>query len=223
MLQAAPPNSRAYTYDVTATTPIPTEFRDLVKAQGRITTLDNTLVDMYLAAAIECFELKTGRDLFTKTYETFRDFFPRWCLNEGYYSVGLPFQQDFRDNNSFLIKRSRFQAIIEIEYDPITAPTVPVIVDSTVYYVSNQSDYSEILTQTGQEWPFDLVVPQEQSIRIRFTCGYGTTLASIPADVQLGIASYVTWMNENRGDCCADCDIPAAMKNAISKNRIMLI
>lgn len=223
MLQAAPPYSRAYTYDVTDTTPIPTEFRDLVKAQGRITTLDNTLVNLYLAAAIECFELRTGRDLFTKTYETFRDFFPRWFQSEGYYSAGLPLQQDFRDNLSFLIKRSRLQTVTEIEYDPISAPTVPVIVATTVYYVSNQSDYSEILTVAGQEWPFDLVVPQEQSIRIRFTCGYGTTLADIPADIQLGVAAYVTWMNENRGDCCADCDIPAAMKNAISKNKIMLI
>jgi len=223
MQQIAPPLARAYTYDVTASTPIPTDFRDLVKAQARITTLDNTLVDLYLAAAIECFELKTGRDLFTKTYETFRDFFPRWFMNEGYYQGGIPFQQDFRDNNSFLIKKSRLLSVVEIEYDPITAPTVPVIVASTIYYTSNQYDYSEILSRTGEEWPVDLVVPQEQSIRIRFTCGYGTTLSDIPPDIQLGVASYVAWMNENRGDCCADCDIPAAMKMTISKNRIMLI
>ncbi len=101
--------------------------------------------------------------------------------------------------------------------------TVPVIVSSDVYYVSNRSDYSEILTQTGQEWPFDLVVPQEQSIRIRFTCGYGLTLADIPAEIQLGIASYVTWMNENRGDCCAVSELPAAMKSAIKNNKILMV
>lgn len=223
MTQLSPPQHRAYTYRVDEVTAIPDTFRTLVKQHGRITDTVNDLIDVYLAASFQAFEDYTGRDLLTKTYTTFRDFFPTYVGNEGYYQTGLPRQTLTTDNNSFLLKKSALQTVESVVYDD-TSTGGEVTIDASIYYVSKQSDYSALISAEGQEWPFDVLLDQEQSIRIEFKCGFGDDMDAVPFDIQVALMNHTLMLYENRGDCI-DCDkgsgLPVAVRNAYRSYRIL--
>ena len=88
-MRLAPPDHRAYTYKVTiapATGAVPLQtFKDHIK---RTNSSEDSLLQVYLDAAIDYAEGFIRRDLITRTYETFRDFFPLPGQNEGYYAFG---------------------------------------------------------------------------------------------------------------------------------------
>ncbi len=224
MTQLSPPQHRAYTYRVDSTTDIDAAALDLVKSALRVsTTTDDALITLYINAAMESFEDYTGRTLLTKTFTTFRDFFPQLIANEGYYQAGLYNQTSYPGNESFLLQQSPVQSVTSVVYDDTTAGETTVA--TSVYYLSEQADYSEVLTQIDQVWPYEVLVQQQQSIRIAFVAGYADLFTDLPAEIQVAIMNYVAFLYENRGDCssCGSSGegLPLATKDAFRAYRIL--
>jgi hypothetical protein len=79
-----------------------------------------------------------------------------------------------------------------------------VAVDSSIYYLKNGLQITEILLKEGEIWPQD-VDDIEQAIKINFDTEFVG-----PRKLQLAIDAikrHVSYMFENRGDCveCSAC------------------
>lgn len=214
--------TRAYTYKVTvpaAVDPVPLAT---VKAYlKRTSTAEDALITIFIKAATEYAEQFTRRDFITRTYETFRDFFPG--LSEGYYAFGqnetlggLSFEGG---NVGFEIRRSPLQTIEKIEY---LKENVLTLVSSAIYYNTIEDDYSEVLTLDSATWPLD-ADRRLQAITITFKTGFGDADTDMPSWVTEGILQHVANMWANRGDCsgsgCAKF-LPAAARSLYLQNRI---
>ena len=222
-MRLAPPQRRAYTYKVTAAPAnLAVSLAD-VKAHLKVDTSDeDALITIYLQAAIDVAEKLTRRDFITRTYQTFRDFFP--SISDGYYSFGIGSPSVLADvagaNIGFEIRRSPLQSIEKVEY--LVSGSFTTIATS-VYYNTVENDYSELLTQDGQSWPTDGDA-QLQSIRIEFKSGFGDDDTSTPEWAKTAIMQHVANLYRNRGDCSCESDameaLPAAAKMIYLQNRI---
>lgn len=179
--------SRDYTYVVTVPPVNPAVSLADVKAQLRVIgTAEDALLNSYIAAATDYAEKYTRRDFITRTYNTFRDCFPRgYCYPYGQYNTG------------FEILRSKLSSINSITY---LVDGVSTTVPSTVYYNTLQNDYSVVLNRENQSWPTD-GDEQLQSITIDFDAGYGPNTSDVPQALQTAISQIVAAMYANRGDC----------------------
>ncbi len=223
--------TRAYTYKVTvppATLPI-----DLATVKGYLkvtSTSDDALITSLIESATDFAEKLTRRDFITRTYATFRDFFPRWCDSEGYYACGfLPVIRTntfttFGGNTGFNLRRSPLQSVTSVQYlvDNVLTP-----VPTTIYYNTLETDYSEVLTLQDQLWPENGDI-RLQAITITFISGFGNAPANMPDWIQTGLLQHIAMMYENRGDCMdagGGCDclrfLPATAKALYLQNRIM--
>lgn len=209
-------HTRAYTYKVIAgPDELPVTLQQ-VKDQLRIFDDDNDdLLTLYIEAATEYAEQFTRIDFITRTYETFRDFFPGALNYYGYYAI-YPY---YSGNIGFEIRRSPLQSVEKIEY---YSQGVLTLVDPSIYYNTLQQEYSVILSKDDEFWPND-ADEQLQTILITFKNGIGDTSDDIPANIQLAIMQIVTAMYENRGDC-AVCDCaqfaPATAMHLLKQIRI---
>ena len=226
-MRLAPPQHRAYSYTVTVA---PTEMAvslATVKAYLKITSsAEDATLTIFINAAIDFAEKFTRRDFITRTYESFRDFFPVYA-SEGYYNFGD--NPAFGNvavaltggNLGFEIRRSPLQTIESIEY---LKDNVSTLVDSSIYYNTIETDYSEVLTLATDNWPED-ADRRLQAITLTFKTGFGDTEANMPSWVTEGILQHVANMWANRGDC-SDCGdtvgsmIPATAKLLYLQNRI---
>lgn len=194
---------RAYSYKVVSQSDkkpvlLPT-FKSHIK---RANSAEDDLLTLYLNAAISYGEKLTRRDFITKTYETFRDFFPMAFQNEGIYSSGvIPSNAggviNFGANIGFEIRKSPLVSITSVEY---LVSAAFVTVADTVYYNTVEEDYSEVLTLNGQDWPTDGDV-RMQSVKITFDAGFGDCEDDIPNDLQEAVLAHATALWKHRGDC----------------------
>lgn len=205
----APPNHRAYTYKVTIP---PAEFPvtlEMVKEFLKLDPSDDSqddLLNMFIGAATIYAEKLTKRDFIERTYETFRDFFPRAGQNEGYYPFGLvPSGASgisyYGDNVGYEIRRSPLVSVTDIAYTD--SNQMGQTVASTVYYNTVETDYSEVLTVTGQCWPDD-ALRQMQNIKITFIAGMApdaATFLALHPNLVNALLMHIAKMYENRGDC----------------------
>lgn len=199
-MRLAPSQRRAYSYNVTVPVDVPAVTLDNVKSHLKITSSsEDVLLTIYLNAAIDFAEKFTRRDFITRTYETFRDFFPG--MSEGYYQFGqnqaLGSLNIGGGNVGFEIRRSPLQSIEKIEY---LVSDVLTLVDSSIYYNTLEADYSEVLTKESGDWPED-ADSRLQAITITFKSGFGDEATDMPAWVTEGILQHVAEMYSNRGDC----------------------
>ena len=223
-MRMAPASHRAYTYKVTIPpAELPVTLAEF-KMHANIThDLLDSLLLMYIGAATTYAENYTRRDLITRTYVTYRDFFPSPGLNEGYYSGGrIPSGQGSNQtagNVGFELRRSPLQSITEITYTNVlnAVDTVPV----EDYYNTLEEDYSEVLSSEYNSWPQDSI-NRQQSISITFKTGIGDTEADIPSCWKIAIMEHVMSMYANRGDCsgCGDM-VPSGSKSLYSQKRIL--
>ena len=137
-------------------------------------TLEDDFINMLIAIATSFAEQYTRRDLVTKTYLTYRN--------------------DFSDG-FFVIRRSVFQQLISFQYLVLNVLTP---VDPTLFYLTNQDDYSQIFLLNNQAWPNNIDC-REQAIQIMFTAGYGLP-ESVPQELKLALLQHISQMYENRGD-----------------------
>lgn len=214
---------RAYTYKVTVVPAVPAvtldTFKDHIKRTG---SSEDDLLTLYLNAAIKYGEKLTRRDFITRTYETFRDGFPlAGGINELGYSFGISAGgiQLFGGNIGFELRKSPLQSITSVEH---LVSAVFVTVASTVYYNTEETDYSSVLTLPDQEWPTNTDI-RFQSVKITFKTGFGDADTDIPEDIANAILDLATALWKHRGDCdekaCSSL-IPPGAKMTFLQNRI---
>ena len=109
------------------------------------------------------------------------------------------------------IRKSKLQSITSIEY---YKDDVLTTVDSSIYYFTDESDYSTINLKATEAWPND-ADNRKQAIKITFVSGYGATAADVPQGIKSAMLAHIANMYENRGDCI-DCD--TAFKNSKSSS-----
>lgn len=228
-MRIAPAKHRAYTYKITLPPSESAVSLDTLKAHLKITTNDeDVILQMYLDASIRHAENCTKRTFLYTGFDTFRDFFPSPCQNEGYYTAGvipsLAAGINFsNDNVGFEIRRSPLVTIDNITYTDTSDATVAV--PGTVYYNTLEEDYSEIVTNPGQDWPTD-VAKKMQAITISFTAGLAPDSATFEAqqpDLVNAVIQIAANLWANRGDCGDDAcgnATPAGARSALMKRRI---
>jgi len=228
-MRLAPPQHRAYSYTVTEPPVNMAVSLDTVKAYLKITsTAEDATLTIFINAAIDYAEKFTRRDFISRTYETFRDFFPLW-VSEGYYTLGenpsfggaLAIPVITGGNVGFEIRRSPLQTIEFVEY---LKDNVLTTVDASTYYNTLETDYSEVLTLDGESWPED-ADRRLQSVRMTFVTGFGDDDTDMPVWVTEGVMQHVANMWANRGDCssCGDTSgslLPSTAKLLYLQNRI---
>jgi len=151
-----------------------------IKEHLKITTAvepDPFFQSLIRAATLEV-EKYTRRDLITKTFKTYRDTFP-YC------------------NSGIILERSKFQSLESFKY---LVDNVLKTVDSSIYYPTDETDFSGIYLVDNAIWPSN-IDNRLQAIEIEFKAGYGTTAADVPVDIKQVIKMIVACLYENRGDC----------------------
>lgn len=224
-MRIAPAQHRAYTYKVTVPpVNLAVSLATFKKHIKQTSTAEDALLTLYLEAAIGYAEKITRRDFITRTYETYRDFFPLPSQNEGYYPLGAIPSFGNRINTTFgnvgfEIRKSPLASVVSIQY---FVSNVLTTVDPATYYNTVETDYSDILTLDTTEWPEDADVRQ-QTVVITFTTGFGPNEGDVPSDIRGAIVAHATAMWANRGDCddsgCSST-VPAASKMIYMQNRI---
>ena len=210
---------RAYTYKVlVAPAELPVSLDTFKLHIKRKTSIEDSLLTIYLNAAIEYAEIFTRRCLINRTFRTFRDFFPHPYQNEGYYSFGVippgygNYIQTTNINVGFELRKSPLVSVEAIQYWPEGGGGL-VTVNSGVYYNTEEEDYSEVLNNTNQEWPTN-VLQRLQAVRIDFICGMGANESQIAACWKDAILAHATNLWANRGDC-GGCPTGSVVKSAV--------
>lgn len=163
---------------------------DTVKDQLNITNSDDdALLTLYIQSATAYAERFTRRDFLVRTYETFRDYFD---YSNQYYAPEMNYRAD-----NFILTKSMVNDVVSIEY---LKGGVFTTVDTNIYYVTRDIDFSRIILRNNQCYPQDQD-KQLQAIKITFTAGFDP----VPEDIQLAIMQIVADMYANRGDCNCDC------------------
>ena len=189
---------KAWPYIVTvapATTPV-----TLAEAKAHLkvsVSTDDTLITSLIKAATDYAEKYTGRDLITRTYQTYRD--------------------DFCD--SMELRRAPVAAVSAVEY---LVDGVLTAVASTVWQLNYSNDFRILSLKADQQWPTNPDA-QEQAVRITFTAGYGAATTDIPEEFRQGILQHVLALYENRGDCTAEVALPNGAKALYDMFRIRSI
>lgn len=206
-------HGRAFTYQVISGPAVLavslSTFRDHSKTGAAVS---DSLLTLYLQAAIKYGEQLTRRDFINRTYKTFRDFFPG---NEVFNINSLANS----GNVGFEIRRSKLQSVNSVKY---LKDNVLTTVATSVFYNTFENDYSKILTLNNQVWPTD-ADNRLQAIEIEFVAGFGVDDTFIPDCIKEAILLHATQMLQNKGDCDdlnVKNTVPAAAKVIYLQNRI---
>lgn len=141
------------------------------------TSQDSYLTLLVNVAAAYC-EKYTRRTLLETQFKTYRDFFL----------------------NTIELRKSPYVSLQSFEY---LVSSVLTTVTSTLYYITQEDDYSIIALQNDQTYleDGDDVL---QLIKIIFTAGYAANAAGLAAAqpmLYLAILNHIALLYENRGDC----------------------
>lgn len=154
--------------------------------------VDDTSEDDYIGNLItvarQYGEAYTGRDFINKTWKAYLDRFPSDCIE-------------------IVIAKSKLQSISSIQYYKDGSLST---VSSSIYYNTDDSEYSSILVNDGQSWPDD-EDNRKQAVAIEFLSGYGSSAGDVPQGIKRAMLAHIGSMYNNRGDC-SDCD--AAFKDS---------
>lgn len=229
-MRLAPPQHRAYTYQVTVPPVGGPVSLTLFKQHINVThTLTDELLQVYLNAAVEFAEKYTNVTLINRTYTTFRDFFPNPNQSEGYYTYGrVPTGASTLipstiGNVGFELRRSPVTSVSSIIYT--NTDNNSITVDPAIYYLSAEKDYSEVLLLENRSWPTDLL-HKLQSVSIVFVAGQGATDADIEACWKVAIMNHAAMLWANRGDCSdGNClkELPLSSKAFYDQKRIISV
>lgn len=133
---------------------------------------DDTLITSMIAAARGDAEHRLGRSLITQTWEQVLDAFDD--------AIKLP-------NPPIL-------SIVSIKY--IDQDGAEQTLSSGAYTLDLDNEPGFVEPVYGTEWPATRV--QTNAVRVRYTAGYGTTGASVPAQIKAWILLRVGALYENR-------------------------
>lgn len=149
--------------------------RKHIRALG---TADDVLTAVRIDAAASYFEEQTGRQLLTATREAWLDAFPFVGGSGACARIELP--------------HPPFQGIVSIKYID-SSGVLQTFGGSPLPYRTSipVGDYARrgwVEPVSGQVWP--IARAETGAVRIRYTCGYGSTAAAMPALVR-GILCFL--------------------------------
>jgi len=189
---------------VTPNTALPITLA-LVKQYLRLdltNTGEDEILTLFVKTALELFEKYTNRILLRTVFKAFKDQF---------YSP------------QFDLIRSPFVSLTSYEYR-VSGILTPV--DPTLFYVTNETDYSRIILKEDKVYPTD-IDNQKQSIEIVFTAGIADASDIFPSDISVALLQTVSALYENRGDCATSTinveNLPANVVSIYNKYRIINI
>jgi uncharacterized phiE125 gp8 family phage protein len=174
---------------------------DNVKSMAHIDhDVEDEILTNWIKAGREIAENFQSRSYITQTWELTFDEFP--CL-------------------PILLPRSPVVSVTSVTYyDYLNASAVYPLTD---LIVDVDSEPGRVSFAYGKLWPSVLLRPMS-AVKIRFTCGYGSTAstaqAAVPATVKDAIMLYCAYRNENR---TAEVDaVPETFFNLLRPDRIRL-
>lgn len=170
-----------YTYEVTVNPTTTAITPAEVRAHAHI-NIDPSITDEYITliikAATAFAEKYTKRTFINTTFKTYRDYFSD-CIE---------------------LRRSKFQSLVSFKY---FVHDLLFDVDTNLYYVTHEKDYSKIILHEDETYPTD-IENKVQAIEIEFVAGYGTSGSAFPSDAEdlkIALLNHVTYLFENKGDC----------------------
>lgn len=110
----------------------------------------------------------------------------------------LTYLSDFCD--CIELRRSKVSSVSFIKY---LKNSVLTLVDSTLYYLTDEIGFSHILLVDQKTYPTDVDV-NAQAVQIQFVAGYGADDTYIPDEIKLALLNHISAMYENRGDASSD-------------------
>ncbi len=172
---------------------------DEVKAALRLDddhTAEDALIAGLVRAAGEACEAFTGRALITQTWTLSRDAWPGAPaadpVREGLH-VG---PEVMRPARALALPKPPLQSIVHVKtYDEADAET---LWPAAGYFVDTASEPGRLVARSGQSLP-----PPGRAangIEVRFTAGYGEAPADVPEALRQGMAQFLAFLFENRGD-----------------------
>lgn len=158
------------------TAPSTTDFKADAKEHLRVTsTAEDTYITELCKIAIEIAENRTGRKLLTQTWEMYMPEFPS---KDDYIEIKLP----------------PLSSVTSVKYydEDNTLQTL----SSGNYEVNTIADVGRVRLKQDQAWPSTYV--KDNSVVIKFVCGYGTAFTSIPHSIYAAMKLTVSHFFENR-------------------------
>ena len=134
----------------------------------------NAAIALYIAAARRQAEHITERALITQTWELALDAYPA-------AEIRLP--------------RPNLLSIVSVKYDDVNQVEQTLL--NTAYTADTYSQPGWVLPAYGTAWPTALAAAN--SVRIRYTCGYGPTAADVPEGIRQWMLLQVRNMVDNPG------------------------
>jgi uncharacterized phiE125 gp8 family phage protein len=194
------PYERAYTYKILEAPTNLAVTLDQVKDHLRINpgTEEDTKLTSFIKSATEIAEKYTKRTFINTKFRTYRDCF-ECCIQ---------------------LRRSKLQTLHAFQYSKDDSF---INVDTNLYYVTDENDFSKIMLKDGKSYPSD-IDNRLQAIQIDFTAGFGADSTSIPNDLHEALLNHIAALYEDRGDCNlltdAESALPATSLSTYKKNRI---
>lgn len=157
---------------------------------------EQSLVSLYLAAAVQAVQDATGRALITETWRASMPEFP--C-------------------DDIILPRAPLIGVTEARYWTDAATPVDTLIAATVYQVvaptGPTAPEGRVMLATDQEWPSPQV-DRADAVRITFTAGYGATASAVPAPLRAAVLLLTGDLYENReaGGAKALAENPAVQR-----------
>jgi uncharacterized phiE125 gp8 family phage protein len=117
------------------------------------------------------------------------------------------------------IMRSPLVSISEVKYKDSDGNDI--IVDSSLYYIFDQYEYSYL--KYDENFTYPSLFNRPQSIEVKFIAGIvpDCNQDALPDDIKIGLMELVTGIYESRGDCgCSDSMLSATSKGVFNKYKI---
>lgn len=127
----------------------------------------DSLIPGLIASARETCEQQLSRALLEQTWELALDAFP---------------------DDAIQLNRPRVMSIVSVKY--IDTAGVEQTLSSSLYTLDADTLPGYVLPAYGTEWP-STRDGTANAVRVRFTCGYGTTASSVPESVKRWIKVHV--------------------------------
>lgn len=159
----------------------------------------------------------TKRDFINKTYKTFRDIFSDSPSSYGNFAPLIPVGNRPSNLSEIELRKSKLQTVNSVKY---LVNDILTTVDTSVYYATEEFDFSALALVDGQSWPTD-IDNRRQAVVIEFVAGYGAANTDVPGDIKTAIKKHVASAFVNRGDCDDETFLPSGSLATYMNNRIM--
>jgi len=143
------------------------------------TSADDDLITALITAAREMVEDETGRALITPTWD---------------YSI-----QGFPAGQAIKLPFGNLQTVTSVKYKDTAGATTTMTATTEYLAETNGEQCGRVVLPYGVVWPSGTLYPSNP-ITTRFVCGYGATVASVPAKIRTAIQMLVADMYNDRGD-----------------------